>query len=279
MLVACVQIDSQLGQFAANVATVERLLREHHIAEAAIDLLVLPEMALVGYCFRDRVEIEPFAESRHDGPTIAWLRTTAQRLHCTIACGFVERDRALLYNAMAVVDRHGELVHVHRKHFLYHLDESWATPGPGFKCREVTDLGRAAFAICMDLNPKGFVAPFDAYEFAASLFDPPLTQAETPTHHRLQANLIIACNAWLRPAAEEELTDDQRCLYLMNYWATRLAPALDKPVLLALANRVGAERGTIFAGTSCVLDLQHRQILGHLGPKEEGVLLVDAEGY
>jgi protein N-terminal amidase len=276
MRIACVQLDSKLGQFDMNVATVERLLHRRRHELNHLDLLVLPELALIGYCFRDRAEIEPFAETRTDGPTIEWLRKLAVRLDCTVACGFAEKDGVVLYNSMAVMHRSGQLVHVHRKHFLFHMDEPWASPGPGFACRELPDLGPTGFAICMDLNPKGFVAPFEAYEYGSSLYEPPLKEGEKPTTHLLQANLVIASNAWLRSTLETEVTEEQRSLSLMNYWATRLLPVLDRPVILALANRVGIERGTTFAGTSCVLDLGRRQILGNLGTTEEDVLIVDA---
>ncbi|MBX9680902.1 MAG: hypothetical protein K2X38_19260 [Gemmataceae bacterium] len=275
MRIACVQLDSQLGQFETNVANVDRLLRRRRDQLADLDLLVLPELAFIGYCYRDRAEIEPFAERRQDGPTIEWMRHTAIRLDCSVACGFVEKDGLLLHNAMAVVHRSGELVHVHRKHFLFHMDEPWATAGPGFASRVLPDLGPTSFAICMDLNPKGFVAPFEAYEFASSLYDPPLQEGEKPTTHRLSANLVIASNAWLRSAAEEPISDEERSLSLMNYWATRLLPVIDRNVILALANRTGIERGTTFAGTSCVIDMGRRQILGNLGPTGEDVLVVD----
>lgn len=276
MRIACVQFDCKLADFDGNVATVERLLDARGIERGGIDLLVLPEMAFAGYSFRDRAEIEPFAENAASGPTVSWANAAAQRLHCAVACGFVERgDGGSLHNAMAVVGRGGDLIHVHRKHFLYKTDETWATEGPGFACRPIPGIGEAAFAICMDLNPKGFVAPFDAYEFASSAFDPPLLRAEKPTsRHCLRANLVIACNAWIRLAEDQALPEPERSFRLMNYWAARLAPLLDRPVILALANRIGTERGTTFAGTSCVIDLKRRQILGHLAA-EEGILVVD----
>jgi len=46
-------------------------------------------------------------------------------------------------------------------------------------------------------------------------------------------------------------------------------------VIVALANRVGEERGVKFAGSSCVIDLKSRTVLDHLDGEHEGVLVVD----
>ena len=272
MNIGCLQFNPTLGDVDANQARADALLRQAR----ELDLLVLPEMAFTGYCFKDRAEIEPFCESCEQGPTATWCRETARRLGCFVACGFPERDGERLYNALILVGPTGETVHVHRKHLLYLTDETWATEGPGFQCRDIAGLGRCAFAICMDLNPKRFEAPFDRYEFASSLFDPALQHREVyrPREHRLAANLVIACNNWLRSEADKELSEEQRQLQLMNYWAARMKPVLGLPIVLVIANRVGTERGTHFAGTSCVIDLKRRAILGHLDGMEEGILIV-----
>ena len=192
--------------------------------------------------------------------------------------GFPERDPAGSFNSLLVADRLGRIVHVYRKHFLYATDESWAREGPGFFCRGIEGLGECAFGICMDLNPKKFQAPFDRYEFASSLFDPPLEHHQLPTAaHRLKANLILLSNNWLRPSSDAALGEEEYCHYLVNYWAHRLLPALGQPVVVAIANRVGVERSTRFAGCSCVIDLHSRTLLGRLNGIEEDVLIIDAD--
>src|SRR5207249_4446944 len=114
------------------------------------------------------------------------------------------------------------------------------------------------------------------FEFASALFDPPLEHHQSPTAgHRLKANLILLCNNWLRASADAALGDDEYCRYLINYWAHRLLPALGQPAVVAIANRVGVERGTHFAGCSCVIDLQTRTLLGRLNGAEEDVLVID----
>jgi protein N-terminal amidase len=280
--VGCVQFDPKLGDAAGNRHRVDALLHLYRIEAGDVDLLVLPEMAFSGYCFSSREEIEPHCEAAEHGATADWCRAAARRLGCVVACGFPERAADRLYNSMLVVDPQGAIVHVHRKHLLYVTDEIWAAEGDGFTCRQVGGLGRCAFAICMDLNPKQFKAPFDRYEFASSLFAPPLQRGEEyhADKHQLLANLAIVCNNWLRPAADRKLAEDARQTMLLNYWAARMKPVLDLPVVLVIANRVGLERQTQFAGTSCVIDLHRRAILGNLDGDEEAVLVVrDVPSY
>lgn len=55
-----------------------------------LDLLVLPEMAVTGYCFKDAEEIAPFLESQR-GTTFDLSRDLARRLGCYVAAGYPER--------------------------------------------------------------------------------------------------------------------------------------------------------------------------------------------
>jgi protein N-terminal amidase len=275
MNIGCVQFDPKLGDHAGNRARVDELL---DCTGPNLDLLVLPEMAFTGYCYKDRAEIEPHCEDAEHGLTAEWCRATARRWRCFVACGFPERgEDGRLYNSSLLVDPNGVTAHRYRKHFLYFTDETWATEGPGFECKEIDGLGKCAFGICMDLNPKKFKAPYDRYEFASSLFVPPLQHHETyqADKHRLDANLVVLCNNWLRSPADKDTPVDVHDSFLPNYWAGRLRPVLGLSVVLVVANRVGVERGTRFAGASCVLDLRTRTILGNLNGSDEGVLFVE----
>jgi protein N-terminal amidase len=277
MRIACVQFDVQIGRVDANRTRVEALL-ERIPAAAPPRLIVLPEMALCGYCFTGREEIAPYTEPSHDGPTHALCAAIARRFQCFVAAGFAERGAdGAFYNSMMLVRGDGTLAHIYRKHFLYTTDTTWAKEGPGFACRMVDGLGPCAFGICMDVNPKNFTNPFDWFEFASSLVAPPLKpkQRFSPRRHRLRAQLVLLCNNWLRPAADADIPHEHYSAYLMNYWAGRLKPVLDLPVVAVIANRVGVERGVHFAGTSCVLDLKRRAILGALDGVAEDVLLVE----
>lgn len=273
MRVACLQFDPQLKCRIANQDRAESLLQS---VAGPLDLLMLPEMAFTGYCFEGRDEILPFCEVARSGPTATWCQIMARRLGCAVLAGFPERaDDGRLFNSAVAVDRHGEVQHVHRKHFLYMTDETWATEGPAFTHASLPGLGRCAFGICMDVNPHQFKAPADRFEFASHLFRPPLEHHERPRHHQLNANWILLTNNWLRNPADTDIGDEEHCRYLVNYWAHRLSPALDQPAVAIIANRVGLERGTRFAGCSCVIDLRTRTLLGRLNGLQEAILIVD----
>ncbi len=273
MRFACVQWDVQFGQVADNAAQAERLLQQ--TGSQKFDLIVLPEMALSGYCFTGLEEITPFLEFADHGTTLELCQKLARQYQSHVAAGFAESDPAGPFNAMMLVDPAGRVVHVHRKNFLYFTDKTWAKEGGRFACKDVPGLGKCGFGICMDLNPKDFIAPPYWYEFASHLYGPPLKPREKPSTQELQANLVILCNCWLNSDVLNLSSPEERSLELMNYWAGRLTPVLGQPVTVVLANRVGVERGTTFAGTSCVIDLQTRSILGHLSESEEGVLVVE----
>src|SRR4051794_37188104 len=140
MRIACLQFDPKLGQVATNQARAERLLGE---LVATPDVLLLPEMAFTGYCYRSREEILPRCESPRDGPTAFWCSHQARALGSYVVCGFPERaDGDVLYNSLLVCDPGGNIVHVYRKHFLYTTDETWAAEGPGFTTLDLPGLGR-----------------------------------------------------------------------------------------------------------------------------------------
>ena len=276
MRLACLQFDPQLTQSAANRDRANRLIARR-LTRGQADVLLLPEMAFTGYCFQSRDEILTYCECSLTGPTAQWCMATARQLDCVVAAGFPERDGDSLYNSLVVADRLGRIVHVYRKHFLYETDETWALEGPGFATQEIPGLGPCAFGICMDVNPRQFKAPFDRFEFASSLFDPSLAHHERPSHHRLKAGLILLANNWLRPPADVEIEDSEYGVHLLNYWAHRLLPALGQPAVALIANRVGIERGTRFAGCSCAIDLESRTILGQLDGREEDVLVIESD--
>jgi protein N-terminal amidase len=272
MRIACLQFDPKLGRVAENQARADELLGGLRDP----DILVLPEMAFTGYGFTGRDEILGYCEDADSGPTSSWARATAKRLGCHVVCGFPERTRdGPLYNAMLIANPAGAIVHLYRKHFLYMTDETWAAEGPAFGRVALEGIGRCGLGICMDLNPYLFTAPSGDFEFASSLFDPPLAPGERGTAERFAVDVVLLSNAWLRSPTDLHLSDAEHTAHLLQYWAWRLRPALGKPAIVALANRVGEERGVKFAGASCVIDLKTRTVLGNLDGESEGVLVVD----
>lgn len=71
-----------------NVARVKQLTAG--LGRDELDLLVLPEMAVTGYCFKNAEEIAPFLESQR-GITFDMSSEIAKRLGCYVVAGYPER--------------------------------------------------------------------------------------------------------------------------------------------------------------------------------------------
>ena len=125
-------------------------------AQNQAKIIVCPEMATTGYIWKDKAEIQPFAEPAQ-GPTFQCLSPIALQYKIWIICGYVEQDEDSdqLYNSALVIGPSGDLVCSYRKILLYDADYSWATAGTTRYLIE-TEYGLMVVAICMDLNDYSF---------------------------------------------------------------------------------------------------------------------------
>lgn len=215
MKVAAVQFKARRGDKVGSLATLAALADR-----AAIDaeLVVLPEMAAVGYVFADRAAVDVVAEPAR-GDTFAALAPIARARSAWIVAGFAERAADRRFNSALVIDPAGELRFTYRKTLLYELDEAWCDPGDsGYPLLEA-DGGRFTVGICMDLNDPDFCG-------------------------------------WCRAAAPRAIAFPTNWIdqgyRIWGYWAWRLAGT---PTALVAANTWGTEAATTFRGESAVVDL------------------------
>jgi len=195
--------------------------------------------------------VKPFVEPVGKGPSAAWAREAAQRLHCKVCVGYPEIEtedttgETKYYNSLVVIDEKGEVIHNYRKSFLYYTDESWASEGDvkrGFseltfpslngqgigstmENADASDTTRHAaekrvatsFGICMDINPYKFEAPYTAWEFANRVLDS-------------KSQLVVLSMAWLTLLSREELEEleGQPEMDTFNYWLQRFWPLIEK---------------------------------------------------
>ncbi|ORX34583.1 carbon-nitrogen hydrolase [Kockovaella imperatae] len=302
--VACVQFDVKRGEVKRNAESVEAMTSR--LQPDSLDLLVLPEMCLSGYIFNSATAILPYLEQPRIGPTSLLARSLARRLRCHVVAGYPEAlveesgeaptassSSSLLldssagveetgpkamkalegegegvgFNSAIVVGPEGEIVGNYRKTFRFDTDKCWARAGSGFMHFDLPEpLGRTAIGICMDMNPKDFIAPWDAFELGSYVRE---SGADT---------LVVPMN-WLQAPVEppnqglemDPTAPDESSL---NYWAARLQPLHDptpgyvspspssamdpqggKQVTFVACNRVGVEDGKRYVGTSCVMTL------------------------
>ena len=304
--VACLQTNPVHGDPASGMRTADehlaRLTRDD-----GVHILLLPEMAFSGYCFDDVADVSRVAET-DDGPTMRWCAKHAVRLGCTVLCGYPRRvsgaktqnkgvadadtDADALYNALVAVGPDGNTLTHYHKSFLYVVDKTWATEGSGFVCVDVpvrnasfgdergrraeTSVSdaltrvRATLGVCMDINPREFEAPWEAYELATAV----------KAH---ASSLVLFASAWTNnhPDDDPATVTPVNPREVMTYWLNRLAPLVGagapRAVHFVCANRVGEERGITFTGCSCVMSLREPRIVEALGATQEGLLLAEMD--
>ena len=276
------QLSPVHGDVAASIARADALLAPLDEA-AAVDVVVLPELAFTGYCFRDAAHIAPLAERVGAGRTHAWCAALAARLRAHVVCGFVEAgDDGRLYNAQLAVSPSGAVLANHRKKHLFATDKTWAAEGATWTTvRVVSRSGaksvKALLGVCMDINPWEFRAPFDAWELARAAL-----------HATPPCSMLLFSSAWCDRNPEDPPdyvpppidADDT-----LSYWAARLRPLAEAPTpfFFVCADRIGREGQTNFCGCSCVMQLgspdgkPRAKLLDSLGIDEEGLLLQDIE--
>ena len=251
MRIATLQFSPELGEVSANIALADEVLSRSP-PPSEVDLLVLPELAFTGYNHTPD-SILPYLEPTANGLSTIWAKATAGKYNCVVSVGYPERftryasnDTTLpyeliAYNSTVTISPSGEVLAHYRKTHLYYTDEGWAKEGPeGWLVKDIplrackNETVRAAFGICMDLNPYKFEASWEAYEFCKSA-------------QSTGAAILVLSMAWISslPAAELSEFPGYPDMGTFSYWISRLMPFLDedKEVIVVCANRTGEEPG------------------------------------
>jgi len=222
---AAVQFEPTLFRKEENIAALLRLVEEAANkvggvvlnGGAATGLVVLPEMATTGYVFRSREEIAPYVEPI-PGPTTRVFGRLARQHGVSLVVGLAEVDPSTgaFYNSAALIGPDGEVAGVYRKTHSFFADTAWAAEG---------DLGLPVFTGAWP-GPLGLLICMDVGFF------------ETARVMALDGARVLAVPTnWLRVAPNPE-------------WRARAA---ENGIHIVVADRWGEERGTRFAGGSCVI--------------------------
>jgi N-carbamoylputrescine amidase len=140
--VAAVQMIAEPDHPDANRRRAEALVER--AARGGAQLVVLPELFAPGYRV-DRA-IWRMAEPERRGPTVAWLRRTAQRLGIHLGGGLVETDGRDFFNTFIVATPAGSVAGRARKG---NAEPYVFARGRGAHIVD-TALGRLGIAICAD---------------------------------------------------------------------------------------------------------------------------------
>ena len=244
-VVACCQLAPSLGQDAAN-----RELAAAAVATAAAQgaaVVVLPELVSSGYVFESRAEARASAEPP-DGPTVTGWERLAADLGVVIVGGFCELAGDGVFNSAALVDPAG-LRCVYRKAHLWDAERLWFAAGDAAPPVVPTELGRIGVMICYDL------------EFPEWVRLPALAGAQ----------LLCAPVNW--PAAPHPPGERPAEIVRVQ------ADAGVNRMFIAVADRVGTERGVDWVGGSMIADPDGWLLAGGAPSAEPVTILAECRLY
>ena len=147
--VACYQFAPIIAEPGLNLAIA--LDAMEHAAGQGAKLLVLPELALSGYLFRDRLEALGCAETR-DSERLELLAAQARKLDLIVVAGFCERlPGEQVANSCVLIQPDGRRT-FYRKAHLWDGECLIFTAGDAPPPVVQTALGRIGMMICYDLE-------------------------------------------------------------------------------------------------------------------------------
>lgn len=146
--VAAIQMASEIGNKAANLATAARL-----IEEANADLAVLPELFATEFFASEKdPRFFDYAEPL-DGPTIRFMSEVAARTQTILVTPLFEyAPSGEFFNSAVLIGADGEVIGVYRKThipFTKSFEKFYFAPGDDFPVFE-TPIGRIGILICYD---------------------------------------------------------------------------------------------------------------------------------
>ena len=220
--VASAQLAPVFGDAAESLARIDLAIRT--AAGRGAHIVVMPELANCGYMFADVDELRATAQTL-DGPYLRYLAEVALEFGIVIVSGFAERTaNGELYNSAVIVDNGGRLAS-YRKAHLWNAEKTCGfVAGSAHPPVVDTEFGRLGLVICYDLEFPEWVrrVAMDGAELLCAPVNWPL---------------------YPRPEGERpgEIIRVQ-------------ADAAVNRMYVAVADRVGSERGQDWLGGTTIID-------------------------
>ena len=190
-------------ELAARWNAADRVLAEVDAAltaDAATDLVLLPEAAIHGYVSpTSDADLTPFAEPL-DGPTARACAALAVTHAVHLVAPLVLREGAALFNAMVCFDPRGDVVFVYRKRHPW-MPETWATAGAERSPLVEIAGVKVTIAICYDVHflPADAAPELEAADvllFPSAWVEEPDYRASRLTRLAQRYDLTIANANW-----------------------------------------------------------------------------------
>lgn len=246
MKLACVQANVVFGDPDANSVRVVRKLEA--LRSQGVDLAVLPEAFLTGYCVSDleaakSIAIPVEANDRHEvvsaPDSVIAIRSSCRELGIHAIVGFAGIEGGRVYNGAILFCPDGRMLRYVKTHLPELGLDKFVKPGDALPVFETT-LGRIGILICYDQR-----VPEAARVLALN-----------------GAELIVLPTNWPEGA---ETSADVMCI----------ARAAENRVFYAACNRVGTENGFRFIGRSKIV-APSGKVLACAGDGEE-VIVADVD--
>ncbi|MGD9851270.1 MAG: nitrilase-related carbon-nitrogen hydrolase [Nitrospirales bacterium] len=144
MKVGFFQFDPRFGEIQYNLNTILEAIKEF-----SGDLLVFPELALSGYQFVGKSEVEELAQDAGSSRVFQTIQEALQGRSLYVVLGFAERADGCLYNSAMLLGPSGQ-IGTYRKTHLFFEETLWFAPGnTGF---QVWDIGvaKVGLMVCFD---------------------------------------------------------------------------------------------------------------------------------
>ena len=121
--VSALQYKPLLLQPDANFEKLSTML-----SQLESDLVVLPELALSGYVFTKKEEVEAVAEGIPEGKIFQGFCRISSSINASIVYGFAEKAGDKIFNSCALVNPDGTY-HIYRKVHLFNTEKLYFSPG------------------------------------------------------------------------------------------------------------------------------------------------------
>jgi len=123
MKVGYYQFSPKFGEPSQNLERIRTAL-----SGVKADIIVLPELALTGYYFKDREELRSVAEVVSESSTVESLSNLCRDNDFYLVTGFAERENDKLYNSALLIGPSG-VIYCYRKLHLFNTEKEYFDPG------------------------------------------------------------------------------------------------------------------------------------------------------
>jgi len=230
--VAAVQTDPRLMQVGENLDGILGAIKE--AATNRAELMAFPECSLTGYIFNSREEALSSAETV-PGSATEKIATLCKELKVYVVFGLLEREDDRLYNAAVFVGPEG-IIGRYRKNHL-----------PFLGVDRFVDSGDEPFQVYQ--TPVGNIGLFICYDIVF------------PESARVMT--LLGADILVLPTNFPQVRRETLSTHVVS---TR---AIENRVHVVAADRVGSERGSVFAGLSKIVDAAGKTLsLASLDRKE-----------